>query len=160
MIVRMICHIFFSRLSEHERRTPGHNIGKARLGCIHPCFQRWNTGNNGGSISRTYQEGQGVGNLWQQPTGEARVLLSPNEHILPKTEPYGSLHPTILKDGIPCQVVGCHDKRNGLRRQSCTQSAILLSMKRFFVALAWVLIAVSVTALIIYDMLFLGWIPH
>ncbi len=34
-----------------------------------------------------------------------------------------------------------------------------LSMKRFFVTLAWVLIAVFVTALIIYDMLFLGWIP-
>jgi len=32
-------------------------------------------------------------------------------------------------------------------------------MKRFFVTLAWVLIAVSITALIIYDMLFLGWIP-
>src|SRR6266496_5655297 len=155
----MICHIFFSRLSEHERRTPGHNIGKARLGCIHPCFQRWNTGNNGSSISRTYQEGQGVGNLWQQPTGEARVLLSPNEHILPKTEPNRRLHPAILKDDIPGQGGGCHDKCHCLRRQSCTHLCYTLSMKRFFVTLAWVLIAVFVTALIIYDMLFLGWIP-
>src|SRR6266581_5162198 len=120
MILRMICHIFFSRLPEHERRTPGHNIGKARLGCIHSCFQRWNTGNNGSSISRTYQKSQGKCHLWHKSTRKAYILLPINKHILTKTEPYGSLHSTILKDDIPCQVVGCHDKRNGLCGQRCT----------------------------------------
>jgi len=87
-----------SSLSEHERRTPGHNIGKARLRVSHPCLQRWNTGNNGSSIGGRHQERQGKGCLWLKSTRKAHVLLIIDQHILTKTEPYGSLHPSILKD--------------------------------------------------------------